>query len=170
MGRGYTTRTLIDPVTGEQIQTLNIVRKIKDKDFTKVFASELLSRLSEADTDLPVKNVLRIFRFITQLMELADSGTNMVYATVSELSRSLMIGRNTTHRYLKCFQELGLIKNIGYGKWQLDPAVFSQVAPEDRRNILVQYKAVKTKSKEDKNQQCLFEEEVEPELLEAVNA
>lgn len=162
MAKGYVSKDLIDPATGERIPVLTVVRKVKDKDFTKIFAGELLSRLAEADSELPVKNLLKIIRFVTELLTLANREDNMIYASVTEMAKKMMLGRDTVHRYIKSFQEIGLIINKGYGKWQLDPSVFSELGNEERRNILVEYKRVadeKTKDREDKNQKKLYGED-----------
>lgn len=179
MPKSYFNRELIDPVSGESVKVLSVERRVRDKDFTKIFAGELLTRLSESDNELPVKNLLKAIKFITELLALAKREDNIVYASISELSRKLMLSRDTTHRYLKSFQQLGLIINVGYGKWQLDPAVFSQLDAEERKGILVQYKAVseehekaelEKERREDADAQQKLWEEVEREIaLEAID-
>lgn len=170
MAKNYYQTVYID-----EIETLCIDQDIpvsedgRDFAFEKFFVTELLERIQKADTDaLQVKSMTRVLSIISGLIKLKDNRNNIIYASISELARILGVSRNTAYRYLKTFEELGLITNLSNSRWQLDPAVFAHMHPGQRKNILIRYKAVK-KLKENVNQRKLFDEQ-ETEALEAVNA
>lgn len=155
---------------GEKIPVIKVYRDVVDSDFQKVFASELLQQIiaSESD-DLPVKNLRKILFIITSILSMANR-ENMIYATVNEFGEALGMSKASAMRYLNSFKKLDLIQNIGSGRWALNSAIFSQVPAGERKELVIQYRAVKSKKEADKNQRRLFEEEAEAELLEAVNA
>lgn len=171
MAKNYYQTVYIDNVQTVCIdQEIPVSEDERDFAFEKFFVTELLERLQKADTEaLQVKSMTRVLSVIAGLIRIKDDRNNIIYASISEIARILKISRNTAYRYLKTFEELGLITNLSNSRWQLDPAVFAHMYPGQRKNILIRYRAVK-KLKEDVNQRKLFEEEEVQKLLEAVNA
>lgn len=154
---------------GKQYKAVTVIKDIADCEFQKFFAGELLRHIAETDDDLlPMKNFKKVMHIITTLLSLATK-ENYIYKTATELSDMFGVSLPTMKRYLKSFQALDLIQNLGSGRWMLNNDIFSQVQAGERKDLVIRYRAVKAKKEADKNQSRLFEEEVEQEL-QAVNA
>lgn len=158
----------------DEVETLVLEQEIpisddsRDFTFEKFFAGELLQRLQYVDKEsMQVKSLTRVLSIVTGLIRLKDNRNNMIYASVTEIAKELGLSRKTAHRYLKTFDELGMITNVGNSRWQLDPAIFAHMKPGQRKNILIRYRAVR-REKENINQSSLFEAQ-EAELMEVVN-
>lgn len=155
---------------GKQYKAVTVIKDVADCEFQKFFAGELLRHIAETDDDLlPMKNFKKVMHIITTLLSLATK-ENYIYKTSVELSDMFGVSLPTMKRYLKSFQALELIQNVSPGRWMLNNDIFSQVSAGERKDLVIQYRAVKAKKEEHKNQRSLFDEEVEQELLQAVNA
>lgn len=169
MAKDYYSTMMIEEVPTLVVdQEVPISEEKRDFAFEKFFAGELLHRLQFVKKEsMQVKSLTRVLSVITGLISLKDDRNNMIYASVTEIAKELGLSRKTAHRYLKTFDELGMITNVGNSRWQLDPAVFAHMRTGQRKNILIRYKAVR-QEKENVKQRKLFEEQ-EIEFLEAVN-
>lgn len=169
VAKAWFSQTMTDK-NGNRHKAVTVIRDVADCDFQKVFASELLQQIIASDSDdFPVKNLRKVLFIITTILSMANR-ENMIYATKTEIAEALGMSLSTVKRYLNSFGKLDLIQNVGAGRWALNNEIFSQVPAGERKELVIQYRSVKAKKEADKNQRRLFEEEVEQELLEAVNA
>lgn len=153
---------------GNKRKAVTVIRDVADCEFKKVFASELLQQIIASDNDdLPVKNLRKILFIITNILSMANK-ENMILATQNEFSETLGMTPRSVRRYLNSFKKLDLIQNVGHGRWVLNSEVFAEVEAGDRRELVIQYRAVKSKKEADKNQRRLFaDEDANRELPEA---
>lgn len=169
IAKAWFSQTMTDN-RGNKYKAVTVIRDIADCDFQKVFASELLQQIIASDSeDFPVKNLRKILFILTTILSMVTR-ENMISATVDEFGEALGMSKSSAMRYLNSFKKLDLIQNVGHGRWMLNSDIFAQVPAGERKELVIQYRSVKAKKEADKNQRRLFEEEVEQELLEAVNA
>lgn len=84
---------------------------------------------------------------------------NKIVATQNEFAEALGMTSRSVRRYLNSFKKLDLIQNVGPGRWTLNNEIFSQVTAGERKELVIQYRAVKSRKKADKNQRRIFNEE-----------
>lgn len=160
---------------GQRYTAVTVIKDVADCDFQKFFAGELLQHIAETDDNLlPMKNFKKVLHLITRLLSLA-SKENCIYKTSTELADMFGVSVPTMKRYLKSFQALDLIQNIGAGRWLLNNDIFSQVPAGERKDLVIQYHSVKSKKEINeeisKKQRRLFiEEEADQELAAAARA
>lgn len=165
--KAWRSETFTD-VDGKKYKAVTVIKDVVDCDFQKFFAGELLRQIAETDDGLlPMKNFKKVLHIITTLLSLSNR-ENYIYKTVAEMADLFGVSTPTMKRYLKSFQIMGLIENSGARQWILNSDVFSQVPAGERKDLIIRYRAVKSKKEADKNQRRLFEEEIDEEL-KAVN-
>jgi hypothetical protein len=127
----------ISLATGAPIQALVVEKRVKDRDFNKLFLGEMLARLAGLDelgverSDLPLKSVSSALDRLLQLVNLANAD-NVIIADQKALSKLWRCSVPTVSRYLQVFQLIGLIKPQLRSVYMLDPDIFAMVGKAER--------------------------------------
>lgn len=148
------TQVLTDE-RGEKHSAVTVVREVTDSNFEKVFVTELLQQISEADqSSLPVKSLRRVLHVLGTLVNMALAD-NRIYATTSELAEKLALSNTSVKRYMTSFEALNLITRKAHGVWLLNGDIFARCKAGDRKNLVIQYRAVKEARQEDPRQMSI---------------
>lgn len=129
---------------GRPVQATIVIREVPDNNFEKVFITELLAQIMAAETEsLPVKSMKRILFALGHIIQMAHREDNRIYARLVDFSAVLGMSVPSVRKYLASFEALNFITKVSYGIWELNSDLFSAVSAGDRRDLVVQYRAVK---------------------------
>lgn len=128
-----------DPATGKTIPVLVHEKRIKDKDFSKIFLNDLIFTITNAeDKLLPNKQIKKILLILSRLLNIADYN-NLICKTRLEISRALELSPRTADRYISSFIRLGILRQAGHGKYMLNPMCVAKTGKEYRQGLLLIY-------------------------------
>ena len=144
---------------GERCDVFHIARDVVDRDFTKIFVSEIVRLVASArdNKDLPVQSLMKLLLFLGKLLELADKD-NVIRGTRRALAERFGVTERTLQRYWSALTRLDIIRKRDYAEYVLNPELFAQVGTAERLDILTTYRRVKTpeKGQEDSPGQTLM--------------
>lgn len=133
-------------VTGKEIPAVLVAKRVRDKDFKKIFTEDVLRALVDArmaGKKLPCVQVARVLEMFGAIIGMAQND-NIIYKSAREISetlqkRGLDASLSTTKRYIKTLQSINMIRSQGHGKYMLNPSLLASAGREDRLALVTIY-------------------------------
>ena len=125
----------VNQQTGELIKTHTLSKEVKDVDigFHKLWIGHILETIEE------VGNAK--IKVLFWLLKNADH-TNMVKATVNQISDKTGVSRATVGRLMAALRRADVIRLEFGGRWVLNPSVIFKGGHDKRMNVLIRYKCM----------------------------
>lgn len=133
------TQEYINKDTGEveEMQVTNIEER--DANFHKLWLGHIIDAL-----DLVGNKKLKVVTFIMQNL----TSENLFLMTQRELSEKLGVSLQTIQATIRALQEADFLKIIRNGTYQVNPDVIFKGGKGQRLNVLIKYKDLNIKAKE----------------------
>lgn len=129
------TKKLVDLETGEEFNAQTIVKSVGDRDFKKLFLSEIIDKI-EGFTNAKMK-------FMFWFLDNADK-QNRIIGTYEQLAEKTGISYPTISRIIPLLKKSDVIRNISPSVYMLNPDLIAAVTSSTRANLLIKYQSLET--------------------------
>jgi len=132
------TQKLLNPDTGEVIETVVIEKKVEqDFNFFKVWLLDLLNILEVVGT--------KKMKVVNYIFENFNTQENLFIGTHDEISKKLNISRPVVSQTFKLLIDSGLLIKRNNGVYMINPNIIVKGSTGKRMNLLVKYNEIKNK-------------------------
>lgn len=127
------TKRLVDLETGEEFNAQTIVKTVGDKDFKKLFLSEIIDKI-EGFTNAKIK-------FMFWFLDNADK-QNRIIGTYEQLAEKTGISYPTISRVIPLLRKSDIIRSVSPSVYMLNPNLVAEVTSSRRANLLIKYNSL----------------------------
>lgn len=135
-------RTLVDPATGEAVDTIESVTETADVNWHKVWIMHLIQAL-----DVVGNKKMKVVNYI---LDNLDWGSNILVKTQQEIAKESGIGFNTVNSTIKLLTQKGFLKTKT-GAIMLDPDIVAYGKDSKRAHLLLTFEKFGGNSEEEEN-------------------
>lgn len=129
------TKRLVDLETGEEFNAQTIVKTVGDRDFKKLFLSEIIDKI-EGFTNAKMK-------FMFWFLDNADK-QNRIIGTYEQLAEKTGISYPTISRVIPLLRKSDIIRSVSPSVYMLNPNLVAEVTSSRRANLLIKYNTLST--------------------------
>jgi len=130
------TQTLLNPNTGELIETTIIEKNIEqDFNFFKVWLLDLLNILELIGT--------KKMKVVNYILDNLDVKNNLFIGTHEEISKKLSVSRVVVSQTFKTLQESNFLIKKQNGVYMINPEILVKGKTGKRLNLLIKYNEIK---------------------------